>query len=81
MSSWSDLTPEQADEAERLFQILKQATEGELRDLAALLASKPDRQLLGQTEFEVRDRVHELGAKAIETAVNLRKKGGTKAPA
>ncbi len=79
--SWSHLPPEQADEAERLYQILRQATEADLRDLAALLASKPDRQLLGQAEFEVRDRVHRIGAKAIETAVNLRKKGDTKAPA
>jgi hypothetical protein len=32
--------------------------------------------LLGATEFEVRDRVHKIGAKAIEIAVNGRKKGG-----
>jgi hypothetical protein len=79
--SWSHLTPEQVEEAERLYQVLRQATEADLRDLAALLVSKPDRQLLGQTEFEVRDRVHAIGAKALQTAVNLRKKGGTKAPA
>lgn len=79
--SWSDLTPAQAQDAEQLFQTLKQATETDLRDLAALLASKPDRQLLGQTEFEVRDKVHQIGAKALETAVNLRKKGATKVPA
>lgn len=75
--SWSQLTPEQAEQAEQILQTLKQAAESELRDLAALLASKPDHQLLGQTEYEVRDRVHKIGAKAIETAVNLRKKGGT----
>jgi hypothetical protein len=79
--SWSHLTPQQAEEAERLYQTLRQATEADLRELAALLASKPDRQLLGQTEFEVRDRVHTIGAKAVEAAVNLRKKGGTRAPA
>jgi hypothetical protein len=45
------------------------------------MASKPDRQLLGKTEFEVRDLVHKIGAKAIETALDERKKGGTKAPA
>jgi hypothetical protein len=79
--SWTHLTPEQAAQAEQIFLTLKQATETDLRQLAALLASKPDSQLLGQTEFEVRDRVHQIGAKALETAVNLRKKGGTKAPA
>ena len=51
------------------------------RRLAELLASKPDRQLLGQTEFEVRDRVHKIGAKALETALDERKKGGIKGPA
>jgi hypothetical protein len=75
--SWSHLTPEQAEQAEQILQTLKQAAESELRELAALLASKPDHQLLGQTEYEVRDRVHKIGARAIETAVNLRKKGGT----
>jgi hypothetical protein len=75
------LTAEQAETAERIFQSLRQATESDLRSLAQLLASKPDRQLLGQTEFEVRDRVHKIGAKALETALEERKKGGTKAPA
>ena len=32
----------------------------------------------GATEFEVRDLVHKIGARAIETVVNERKKGGTK---
>jgi hypothetical protein len=76
-----DLTPEQAEAADRIFQSLRQAVETDLRCLAALLASKPDSQLLGQTEFEVRDRVHKIGAKAIETALDERKKGGTKVPA
>lgn len=75
------LTPDQAELAERIFQSLRQAAESDLRSLAELLASKPDRQLLGQTEFEVRDRVHKIGAKALETALQERKKGGTKAPA
>ena len=80
MSS-SPLTPEQAEQAERIFRSLRQAVESDLRSLAELLASQPDRQLLGQTEFEVRDRVHKIGARAIETALNERKKGGTRGPA
>lgn len=75
------LNAEQAAEAERLFQLLRPAVEDELRELARLLASKPDNKLLGKTEFEVRDRVHKIGARAIETALNERKKGGIKAPA
>jgi hypothetical protein len=79
--SHTQLTPEQAELADRIYQILRQGVETDLRGLAELLASKPDRQLLGQTEFEVRDRVHQIGAKALETALNERKKGGTKGPA
>jgi hypothetical protein len=79
--SLPDLSPEQAEEAERIDQALRPACEAELRRIAGLLASKPDHQPLGKTEFEVRDRVHTIGAKAIETALNERKKGATKGPA
>ncbi len=74
------LTPEQRDEAQRIERILMESVRNEIRSIAELLASKPDRQLLGQTEFEVRDLVHKIGAKAIETALDERKKGGTKDP-
>jgi hypothetical protein len=76
-----ELPPEQAAEAERIYQALRAASDTELRQIAHLLASKPDGELLGRTEFEVRDRVHRIGAKAIETALNGRKRGGTRAPA
>ncbi len=77
----TDLTPAQVEHAERIYQALRQATDADLRDVARLLASKPDSQLLGPTEFEVRDRVHAIGATAIEIAVNDRKGGATGAPA
>ena len=72
------LTPEQEAEAQALFQRLKAAFEAEALQLARLLASKEDRHLLGATEFEVRDRVHGIGAFALQTAVNERKKRGTR---
>lgn len=75
------LTLDQAEAAERLYQVLRSACDDDIRQIARLLASKPDDKLLGTTEFEVRDRVHRIGAKAIETALNERKKGGTKGPA
>ena len=53
-------------------------TREELLQINRLLVSKPDAQLLGQTEFEIRDRVHKIGAYAVETVLNERKKGGTK---
>ena len=72
------LTPEQLAEAQRNFEVMKKATEEDLWRIACLMAGKPDDQLLGRTEFEVRDHVLRIGAKAIETAVNGRKKRGTR---
>ena len=76
-----DLTPQQQAEAQRLFEALQRPFLDEARRLAGLLASKPDGQLLGKTEFEVRDAVHRLGAQALQAALDERKKGGIRAPA
>jgi len=73
-----DLTPEQAADAVRIFQVLRQATEDDHWRIAQLLASKPDSQILGATEFELRDLVHQTGAKALQAALEGRRKGGTK---
>jgi hypothetical protein len=73
----TDLTPQQEAEAQRLFQALQQPFLDEALRLARLLAAKPDAQLLGRTEFEVRDAVHKLGAAALQAALDGRKKGGT----
>ena len=79
--SWSSLPPQQAERARQIYEQLRQAQDEKLQALAALLASKPDSHLLGQTEFEVRDLVHQMGAEALETAARQRKKGGTTPPA
>jgi hypothetical protein len=76
-----DLTPEQQAEADRIKQRLLAAVDDEIQGIAVLLASQPDHLLLGPTEFEVRDRVLKIGAKAVETALNERKGGGMKVPA
>jgi hypothetical protein len=75
------LTPEQEAVAQRLFESLQQAFLDEARQTARLLASKEDRHLLGATEFDLRDRAHRLAARALETALEGRKKGGTAARA
>jgi hypothetical protein len=71
------LTPAQEAEADRLYHALRQAADPDLRHLARALAATPDGQLLGATEFDVRDRVHRIGAKALQAALDGRKKGGT----
>ena len=72
------LSPEQEAAAPALFQRLKSAFEREALQLARVMASKEDRQLLGGTEFEVRDHVHRLGAQVLEAVLQERKKRGTK---
>ena len=74
--SFAHLTDEQARHADQLFESLKAAAEHDLRAIAELLASKPDEQLFGATEFQIRDLVHRVGAKALQTAAEQRKKGG-----
>jgi hypothetical protein len=73
------LSPAQQAVTDRIHATLTAA--GDLRDLAELLASKADDDLLGPTEFQVRDLVPKVGAKAIETSLAERKKGCTTAPA
>jgi hypothetical protein len=73
-----NLTPEQEAQAQRLTDLVMARTREEVLQMNRLMLSKPDGELLGATEFEIRDRVHEIGAKVIETALNERKKGGTK---
>jgi hypothetical protein len=73
-----DLTPAQVADAERIYEILREATEDDHWRMAQLLASKRDDQLFGPTEYEVRDLTHKAGAKAIQAALDGRKKGDTK---
>jgi len=71
------LTPEQETEAQRWAEIFAAKAKEEALALARLLVAKEPEDLLGQTEFEVRELVHRLGAHALETALNERKKRGT----
>jgi hypothetical protein len=77
-SSGLELTLEQEAEAQRLADTITVKTKEDLLRITRLMVSKKDHELLGQTEFEVRDLVHEIGARVIETAVDERKKGATK---
>jgi hypothetical protein len=63
--------------AQAIYQRIKGRFDEEALALARMLASREERQLLGATEFAIRDRVHRLGADALEAALAERKKGGT----
>jgi hypothetical protein len=71
-----ELNDEQEAEAERIYERLRGAFDEELKTMARFMASKPNDQLFGRTEFELRDRVHELGARVLETAADERQKKG-----
>jgi hypothetical protein len=71
-----ELDEEQEAEAQRIYERLQGTFDEELKWMARLMASKANHQLFGQTEFELRDRVHELGAKALEVAADERQKKG-----
>jgi hypothetical protein len=71
------LDAEQQAEAERIYQRIRGAFDDEAKRIAQLMASKETRDLFGQTEYQLRDRVHALGAEALEAAADERiKKGG-----
>jgi hypothetical protein len=57
----------------RIYERLEPLFEEERRRMARALASGP---LFGQKEFQLRDRVHDLGARALEVAADERQKKG-----
>lgn len=76
------MTPEEFAEAQRVFAISQKAAEDELWRMACLTATKQDDEMLGETEFQIRDVLLRIGATALEAAVNeRRKKGGTQVAA
>ena len=76
-----DLTPEQQERAQILAEEGLRAAQDEIRRMAELLASKPDRHLLGGTEFQIRDLVHKAAARMIQAEIDYRQKKATGAPA
>lgn len=75
MSCGQPLSPTLEARAQALLARLRPQAEEELLALARLLVSKEDAELFGQTEFEVRDLVHRLGAKAYSAHLAEKKRG------
>lgn len=72
------LTQDQETEAQRLAEIIGRRAQDEALQMARLLVSKPDEEIFGKTEFELRDRAHDFAAFVLQSALQERKKGGTK---
>jgi hypothetical protein len=75
------LTPEQEVEAQQYAALFLQLAQRHAARFGELLATRPNGQLLGGTEFDLRALVHGLGAAFLEAALDERKKGGTSVPA
>jgi len=73
-----DLTPEQQQEADHFAAVLVQIAQREAANFGTLIATRADSELLGKTEFDLRDLVHRIGAAFLAAALEERKKGGTK---
>lgn len=76
-SSPCGLNAEQQAEADHIFERIQGAFAAEARRLAELMASKETRHIFGETEYQIRDRVHKLGAEVLAATAEVRvKKGG-----
>ena len=70
------LTEAQEEEAAAIEAVLVAKSRVTAKYMARLMASKGNRQLLGETEFLLRDAVHKLGAEGLDAALHERKKRG-----
>ena len=80
-SAPSPLSIDRETRIQRLLEQLRPAAEQALRQMAETLVDVPDAQLLGATEFALRDAALALAATAQHAGLDGRKKGGTTAPA
>jgi hypothetical protein len=69
------LSLEQEREAKLLEAKIRVAVDQEIADLARLLVSRSENDLFGQSEFQVRDLVLRVGARAFEEHLRGKKTG------
>jgi hypothetical protein len=72
-SRQTSLSVEQEAEAQALAGRLRELADEELVEMARLLVSKPEHEVFGDTEFELRDIVLKVGAKALEEHLRQKK--------
>jgi hypothetical protein len=71
-----ELTQEQEELAQRIYQRLQAKMNEELLAMARLMASKPVHEIFGKGEFELRDKLNQVGATIVAEAANERSKKG-----
>jgi tRNA A37 N6-isopentenylltransferase MiaA len=70
------LTQEQEELAQRIYQRLQVQLNQELLAMVRLMASKADHEIFGPGEFELRDKLNQVGATIAQEAANERSKKG-----
>src|SRR5262245_61097125 len=63
-----------------LLDHLRPAADAALRQMAEALADRPDHELFGPVEHQLRDAAHDLARAAHQAAADGRKKGATSGP-
>ena len=71
-----ELSAEQEALAQRIYEKLRAKMDEELLSMARLMASKQDHEIFGPGEFELRDKLNDVGAKIVEASANERAKKG-----
>ncbi len=72
----AELSPEQEEEAQRIFQKIKDKVNEEVLDMVRHMVGKPVHEIFGASEFELRDKLNEMGAKVLQESANERAKKG-----
>lgn len=66
-------------EAQALAQRIRELADEEIVQMARLLVSKSERDIFGDTEFQLRDLVLQVGAKALQELLRQKKTATTAA--
>lgn len=70
------LAAEQEELAQALYQRMRVKMDEELLAMARLMAAQKDHEIFGKGEFELRDKLNEVGATLLAEAANERSKKG-----
>ena len=71
-----ELSAEQEEEAQRVFQRIKDKVNVELLDMVRHMIGKPAHEIFGVGEFELRDKLNDVGAQILQESANERAKKG-----
>lgn len=71
-----ELTEEQEELAQRIYQRIEGKMKEELLAMVRLMASKADHEIFGKGEFELREKLNQVGATLVAEAANERSKKG-----